>query len=82
MAATDTSTMEKTLLVPISVLRQILDQDSSEPLEDWLMVTNEKFLLQLTKADKDLKAGKELPWEMVKKQLNIILRKSDYRLLY
>jgi len=65
------STIEKTLAVPISVLQQILDEDSSEPLEDWLMVTNQKFIIQMTRAQEDVKAGKGMPWEKVKEQLGI-----------
>jgi DTW domain-containing protein YfiP len=65
------STIEKTLAVPISVLQQILDEDSSEPLEDWLMVTNQKFIIQMTRAQEDVKAGKGMPWKKVKEQLGI-----------
>ena len=64
-------TTEKTLAVPISVLQQILDANSSEPLEDWLMVTDEKSIMQMTKAQVALKSGKGIPWERVKEQLGI-----------
>ena len=66
-----TEAAEKTLVIPISVLQQILDEDSSEPLEDWLMVTDPKFIMQLKKGQEDLKAGKRIPWEKVKEQLGI-----------
>ena len=65
------STIESTLAVPISVLQQILDADSGEPLEDWLMVTHQQFLIEMTRAHEDLKTGKGIPWEEVKEQLGI-----------
>ena len=65
------STTEKTFAVPISILQQILNEDSSEPLEDWLMVTDHKFIMEMTKAQEDLKAGKGIRWKTAKEQLGI-----------
>ena len=35
------------------------------------MVTDHKFIMEMTKAQEDLKAGKGIPWKKIKKQLAI-----------
>jgi len=59
---------KNTITIPVEVFETA---ESKEEIEDWLLAHDPEFIKRMRKAKADMEAGKFIPWEQVKKKLNI-----------
>lgn len=67
----ETKTIYKTsdtITIPLEVFETA---ESKEEIEDWLLAHDSEFIKKMLKARKEDIDGKDIPWEQVRKRLDI-----------